>query len=355
MRSHRRIVDANANRAREALRLLEDSARFLLDDPALSSRIKSVRHSLTLVLVQQYGNKHTLIAERDTPGDVGTSITVDAESNRSSALQLAEAAGSRLTEALRAIEECLKIDSPSASALIEQLRYEAYEIDRLLLPRLAKPDPHMRVCLLLTESLCSHHSWKDIARAAIAGGVDGIQLREKSLTDRELLERARWLVSQTRADGVRVIVNDRPDIAALADADGVHLGQTDLAVIDARKIVGHHALVGVTTSSLDEARAAFAGGADMIGIGPVYASGTKPKPSLIGIETIERLSCDEELSSKPYLAISGINAERAGELAGVGCAGVAVSGAICGAANPEQAAREIVDAICSPAAGAAKE
>jgi thiamine-phosphate pyrophosphorylase len=345
MRSPRRIIDANANRSREALRLLEDLARFMLDDAPLSSQFKSIRHAVTQILVQELGTKQRLVAERDTPGDVGTSISVGTETSRSSALQLAEAAGSRLTEALRAIEECLKIDSPASSTQIERLRYEAYEIERLLLPRLARPDPFMRVCLLLTESLCTHHDWQTVAASAIEGGIDGIQLREKSLSDRELMARARWLVSVAQGSGVRVIVNDRPDIAALADADGVHLGQSDLAIEDARTILGHHALIGVTTSSVEEAKAAFTSGADMIGIGPVFASVTKPKPEFLGPEIVESLNNDEDLRSKPYLAISGIDANKAEVLAGLGCTGVAVSGAICGAHQPEHITRSIDDAM----------
>ena len=349
MRSTLRIIDANANRAREALRLLEDLARFSLDDAALSARAKSIRHGLTAALTAGIGPKAALVAERDTPGDVGTSISVSSELERTCTLELASAAGSRLGEALRAIEECLKLEAPAQSASIEKLRYEAYELERLLLPKLAQPDPQMRVCVLLTESLCTHHLWQRVAELAIAGGADGIQLREKELTDRELLERARWLVARTREAGVRVLVNDRPDIAALAEADGAHLGQGDLRVVDARRIVGGQRLIGVSTSSLDEARRAFAEGADMIGVGPIFASSTKPKPGLAGIELIRAISSDPELSGKPYLAISGIGPRETAELASVGCRGVAVSSAVCSAADPEKAVREIVSALGAPA------
>ena len=349
MRSTLRIVDANANRAREALRLLEDLARFSLDDAALTARAKSIRHGLTAALTAGIGPKAALVTERDTPGDVGTSISVSSELERSNTAELASAAGSRLGEALRAIEECLKIEAPAQSASIERLRYEAYELERLLLPRLARPEPRMRVCVLLTESLCTHHPWQRVAELAIAGGADGIQLREKELTDRELLDRARWLVEQTRGTGVRVIVNDRPDIATLAEADGVHIGQGDLRVADARRIVGGQRLIGVSTSSLDEARRAFAEGADMIGVGPIFASSTKPKPGLAGPELIRAIAGDPELSGKPYLAISGIGMNEAVDLSKVGCRGVAVSSAVCSAVDPEKAVREIIAALGTPA------
>ncbi len=345
MRSPLRIIDANANRAREALRLLEDLARFSLDDAALSKRAKSIRHGLTAALDSAIGSKSGLVAERDTPGDVGTEISVSSEGERASMESLASAAGSRLGEAMRAIEEVLKLESPAYAGAIEKLRYETYELERQLLPRLARPDPFMRVCVLLTESLCTHHSWQRVAELAIEGGADGIQLREKALDDRELLLRARWLVERTRGTRVRVIINDRPDIAALAQADGVHLGQNDLAPAEARRIVGPHSLVGVSTSGVEQARRAFDDGADLIGVGPIFASTTKPKPGLGGAQLIRAIESEPTLAGRPYLAISGIGAVQARELAREGCRGVAVSSSVCSAVEPDSAVRAILEAL----------
>lgn len=341
MRSALRIIDANANRAREAARLLEDIARFMLDDQLLCTRIKGIRHGLTECVLDIAGDKASLVAERDTPGDVGTSVTLDSEASRSSVQKLAEAAGSRLAEALRAIEECLKLVYPHGAAEIERLRYEVYEIERILLPRLARPDPHMQICVLLTESLCASHSWQEVARLAIEAGVDGIQLREKGLSDKELLSRASHLVDLAQGTNTRIVINDRPDIAALSGADGVHLGQDDLDIADARKIVGEQVLIGVTTPTVNLAIRAFDHGADMVGIGPVFPSTTKPKPALGGVDLVRDFESHERLRDLPYLAISGINTENVLELAAIGCRGVAVSSAICGAEQPG----EIVKAI----------
>ena len=242
-----RMIDANANRAREALRVMEDLARFALDDADLSARLKQARHDLAAAMAPitaSLGGEPALLAWRDTPADVGTTISTDAESRRAGTRDIAAAAGKRLTEALRVIEECAKVDPspdpprPAAAALIESIRYRAYELERCLLTALgAGAAPQWKLCILITESLCAHHPWQRIAEEAIAGGADALQLREKQLEGAELLRRARWLVDLAKASGAAhrpaIIINDRPDIALLAGADAVHLGQTDLPVREA--------------------------------------------------------------------------------------------------------------------------
>ena len=238
--AHLRILDANANRAREALRVMEDIARFVLDDAELSGGIKALRHELHAVLDDARIDAASLLAWRDTPGDVGTSIGTDAEYTRGGLSHVAAAACKRLTEALRSIEECLKIPlnlrSPattglgdpelarpagghvamppppsistvpaasqaagapnlstppaSPSARVEAMRYAAYEIERRLMVALPAaggsgsptPTPQWRLCVLITESLCAHDAWENVARACIAGGADCLQLREKAKT-----------------------------------------------------------------------------------------------------------------------------------------------------------------------------
>lgn len=349
MRGERRMIDANWNRAREALRAIEDIARFSLDDPGLCARLKTMRHDLTAALTESTGSRADLVSERDTAGDVGTSITTRAESRRGSLLEVAQAALARLSESLRVIEECLKLTSPLHAARVEQIRYASYELERDMLPNLARPDPEMRVCLLLSESLCTHHPWEVVAREAIESGVDGIQLREKSLEDAELLERTEKLVHMARPAGVRVIINDRADIARLVDADGVHLGRGDLPICAAREIVGSHRLIGKSTSTAGEIRVAAEEGADMVGIGPVFVSSTKPKPGVLGAlglgGVLDELSSDADAGDMPHLAISGIHGGNVRELVAVGCRGVAVSSAVCSAEDPGQVVRELALAM----------
>jgi len=347
-----RILDAAGNRAREALRVMEDVARFGLDDGGLTGTLKSMRHELASVLGQivvSVGGARGVLESRDTSGDLGTAIEGAGEARREDLAAVAGAAGSRLAEALRTLEEVAKVlvpartgaESPSAAVSawerLEALRYAAYEAQRRLVLALAPAARQWRVCVLITDAMCTRHSWREVARLALAGGADCVQLREKSLDSGELLARARDLVEMARGHGASVIVNDRPDIALLAGADGVHLGQTDMGVAEARRLGARPAkrlLIGVSCSTLEQAERATRDGADYLGLGPMFASGTKPKAILAGVGLVRAVVGGTLTGRLPHLAISGITAANVGELVEAGCRGVAVSGAVCSAADP---------------------
>ncbi|MFI4883222.1 MAG: thiamine phosphate synthase [Phycisphaerales bacterium JB064] len=335
-----RMLDANVNRACEGLRTLEDLARFLLDDGELARRAKDARHAVRAAASS--AGPRRLVAWRNTPGDVGTTISTIQEGSRANAGALAIAAGNRAAEALRACEEVAKVLGFDCLAF-ESARYEAYEIQRRLVSALGGgPKPRWSVCVLITADLC-RQPWEQVALAACKGGAGCLQLREKGIDDRELLARASRLVEIARPHGVAVIVNDRPDIALLSGAAGVHVGQGDLSVADVRRLAGDRLLVGVSCSTLEMAQQAVRDGADYLGLGPMFASGTKPKDALSGPGLIEAVAADPVASSIGHLAISGIDATNLGELTARGCMGVAVCGAVCGAEDPEAATRELVE------------
>ena len=338
-----RIIDANANRAREALRVMEDAARFILDDADLSARLKGLRHDLASAL----GDGARELAWRDTPGDVGTAIATASEYRRESVREVVVAAAKRLTEALRSIEEYAKASAlnpdrqgrggPILPAAVEQLRYRAYDVEQALVLAMGTGRaPQWRLCVILTEALCAHHGWRDVARLAMDGGADCLQLREKHLDSGELLARARELVAMARPRGVSVMVNDRADIALLAGADGVHVGQSDLSVGDVRRLAGVELLVGVSTTTIEQARRALLDGADYCGIGPVFPTTTKEAPggrsdgSVAGT-TFVRAYAAHDPPLPPHLAIGGITLENVAEVAAAGARGVAVSASVCGA------------------------
>lgn len=178
---------------------------------------------------------------------------------------------------------------------------------------------------------------------AIAGGADVVQLREKAMTTRELIELGLALRELTRRHGVLFIVNDRVDVALAIEADGVHVGQDDMPASLARKLVGPGRIVGVSATTLAEATQAARDGADYLGVGPVYPTGTKldaapaTGPGLIGEA--------KRLTGLPIVAIGGIGPTNAAEVVAAGADGVAVISAIVGQPDPRMAARRIRDAV----------
>ncbi len=174
MPAEARILDANANRAREALRVMEDVARFALDDPRLTAELKSLRHDLRAALATL--PEGWLEANRDTAGDVGTTISGSGETERTGLADVATAAGKRLGEALRVIEETAKTVSPPMAQQVEAIRYRVYAVESRLLGRLGTGlGRQWRVCVVLTESLCSR-PWEDVVRAAIDTGLRRLDL-----------------------------------------------------------------------------------------------------------------------------------------------------------------------------------
>lgn len=336
-----RIVDANLNRAREALRVLEEYARFALDDRAATGTLKSMRHALAAAA--RAWPAADLLAARDTSGDVGTSLSTPGERRRTSAADVVTAAAKRLSEALRAIEEYAKIDAPAAAVAVERLRYAAYDVEKRLVPRAHRPAfDRVRLYVLITASLC-RRSWLETARLAIRGGADCLQLREKDIEDAERLDRAAQLVRLCHRHGVLCILNDRPDIARLAGADGVHVGQTDLAVADARAVLGPDRLVGKSTHNRTQFVDAIREQPDYVAFGPMYDTATKPQRRVPGPSALAKLPpCPV-----PLVAIGGITADNVEPIRRAGCDAVAVCSAIISQRDVTAAARRLRRAFLS--------
>lgn len=334
-----RLLDANANRAREALRVIEDYARFVLDDAGLCGELKQLRHDFAEATRSFVSDA---ILHRDTPGDVGTTIKTGSELKRDDVAHVVTAAGKRLGEALRATEEFLKTENPAAAAKIESLRYRFYDIEQRLafcLRPIACHFADVRLYVLISESACKR-PWLETAQLAMEGGADCLQLREKTLESGEFLSRAKQFVELCRKHRVISIINDRPDIAVLSGADGVHVGQDDLPAREARKIVGTSKIVGVSTHGIEQARQAILDGADYVGVGPVFRSGTKPRVILPGLAYAKEIAT--KLGEKiPAVAIAGINEQNVDEVLSSGIRAIAVTAAVTGADDPRAAAANL--------------
>jgi thiamine-phosphate pyrophosphorylase len=176
----------------------------------------------------------------------------------------------------------------------------------------------------------------EVLRAALAGGVDVFQLREKSLGDAALLRAADAASELCAEAGALFIVNDRPDVAASADADGVHVGQDDASVESARRMVGPDRLVGLSTHSPEQIAAAQ--GADYLGVGPVHATPTKQGRPAVGLDLVRHAAAHARV---PWFAIGGLNADTLAPVIAAGAQRISVVRAIAEADDPEAAARTL--------------
>ena len=329
-----RILDASANRAREGLRVVEDYVRFALDDPMLTRRIKEVRHRLADAI--RGLDPEMLLGSRDTRGDVGTHIMTASEQARENPRAVLIANFKRTGEALRSMEEYGKLVDVWLSGRFEVLRYDVYTLEKLTLTAMSARRGLDDVNLMvLVGGLPTLGDLTWIVGEALAGGAGAIQLREKGLPDRELLNRAREVRILTAQARARFIMNDRPDLARLAGADAVHLGQEDVSLRDARRIVGPSMLIGVSTHERGQLEKAVLEGAGYLGVGPVFAGPTKDFDDLAGLGYVRQA---EETSSLPWFAIGGITEENLDEVLEAGARRVAVSSAVIRAESPRKAA-----------------
>lgn len=184
---------------------------------------------------------------------------------------------------------------------------------------------------------------RSFVATVLAAGAPGVQLRVKGLADREWYELAAAVATRCRAAGARCIVNDRADIARAAGADGVHLGDHDLPVAAARRVVGPDLLVGATARNPGQAARAVADGADYLGVGPVFTSTTKAGlPDPIGTEGIAAVTRAVDV---PVIGIAGVTTARIEEILDAGAHGVAVVGAVTAAADPARAVRDLLERL----------
>ena len=269
--------------------MIEEYVRFALEDPQLTADYKQLRHDLAATLAAI--PERSRLLSRDTPGDVGTRIGVADEYRRSDVREVALASHKRLEQSLRCLEEYVKPLQPDVAPHFEALRYRAYTLARrLYMMDHSQSQLAQRRLYVLVEGTSSVDTLAALGKVLVEAGADILQLREKSLGDRELLARARVLRQLTRDAARLLIINDRPDLARLADADGVHLGQDDLPVREARAIVGPDRLIGVSTHCMAQAQQAVADGADYIGCGPTFPSTTKQFAAFPGIELLRQVA-----------------------------------------------------------------
>jgi thiamine-phosphate pyrophosphorylase len=200
-----------------------------------------------------------------------------------------------------------------------------------------------RLCLVADVEAAEKRDLVAIIQEAADAGATLIQLRGKKCETRKFLNLARKASGICDSKGIPLIINDRADIALACEADGLHLGQLDLPLPDARKVLGKDRVIGISVNTIEEALAAEAGGADYLGVGPVYYTASKEKlPAILGLEGLRE--CREKVRI-PILAIGGISAQNAKAVIDAGADGIAVISAIMGAKNVREATKKLLDAL----------
>ena len=201
----------------------------------------------------------------------------------------------------------------------------------------------LKLYLVTDRDLSLGRPLEEIVSEAVAGGVTMVQLREKDAATGEFVELGRRLMRLLKPLGVPLIINDRVDVALAVDADGVHIGQSDMSYADARKLLGPEKIIGLSVENFEDLEAANKLDVDYIGISPVYGTPTKTDTAEpFGLEGLRKAV---EMSVHPSVAIGGMNVATVGEVIAAGTDGVAVVSAICSAESPRDAAAELATII----------
>ncbi|MBI2854805.1 MAG: thiamine phosphate synthase [Chloroflexi bacterium] len=339
-----RTIDANLNRAREGMRVLEDIARFTLNDAALSKQFKDLRHQISAATATL--GLH-LLSDRDSSHDVGAEARPAEDLGRPDLIALSTANARRVEESLRVLEETTRLPGlPEFDwRTFQRARFALYDLEKRLVSSLKRSEGRSRIrglYLVLDTAALNGRKETDVARQAIRGGVTMLQLRDKGRRGKELLASSRELQHMCREEGVLFVVNDYVDVAMAMDAECVHLGQEDLPLDAARRLIPQGMLLGGTTRTVERAIEVEAQGADYVAVGSMYPTKSKHDTRVVGPEMLAKVRAKVSL---PLVAIGGINKDNVAAVTAAGADAIAVISAIMSAGDIESAARELVRAI----------
>jgi thiamine-phosphate pyrophosphorylase len=338
-----RIIDANINRMSEGLRVLEEFARLSLNDKVLTQQLKDMRHKVVKVDAEL---QKQLLGARDVEGDVGSRMDVPGEEKSRDASETIIANARRVQESLRVMEEIAKAPGISLdSDEYRKARFTLYTIEKELLSKMLRKDKAKRLSglyVVVDTEWLKGRKHTDVARQAIRGGAKVIQLRCKERSIKEFLSIAGDLKKICSEQGILFIVNDSLEVALAVGADGLHVGQDDLPVAAARKLLPIDVILGCSVRTVEEAKVALSDGADYLGVGAIYTTATKESAEAVGVGRLKEIKKAVDL---PIVAIGGINGNNLSEVMKAGADAAAVISAILGAEDVEKATRQLVNII----------
>jgi len=328
------IIDANLDRAREGLRVLEDWARFGLGEEKYVERIKNFRQILGKNHLEVYKQSRNHIEDKCK------GLIHQEQSNRKTPEQIISSNSGRVQEALRVIEEFSRLHNHDLSKIVSEIRYEIYtlEIDLLSLSKCKKLEEILKENDLYVITDQKENLLEIIEKILIAG-VRVIQHRFKTGTDKDHLREAIQIKSLCEKYNSLFIVNDRVDIALASNADGIHLGQDDLDLKTARKLLGYSKIIGISANNEIDISNALKDGCNYIGIGPVFETATKKNKKPIGIKKIKTLTKDLNI---PWFAIGGIKSDNISYLKRNGFKKVALVSQLMNSEDPREDAMMIL-------------
>lgn len=337
-----RIIDANINRLGEGLRVLEEFARLSLNDSGMTRQLKDLRHKLVHTAPEL---QKRLIGARNAAEDVGKSMDVPGEEKAGDASATIIANSRRVQESLRVMEELagnreLGLDSED----YRKARFDLYTVEKNLLGGVTRREKAGLITglyvIIDTDWLKGRHP-RDITRQVIKGGANVIQLRCKSGSVRDFYSIAVGINEICAEKGIPFIINDSLEVALACGADGLHIGQEDLPVKIARRLLPLDMLLGVSVRTVEEAVSAEKDGADYLGAGAVFDTRTKNSAAL-GLKVLKQI---KKITGLPLAAIGGINKENIGAVMEAGADAAAVISAVLGAEDVEKATRQLAEII----------
>ncbi|MGD8978913.1 MAG: thiamine phosphate synthase [candidate division WOR-3 bacterium] len=313
-----RIIDVNLNRLDESLKLIEDITRFQLEQRQLLTQIRKIR--IDFLDLKKALPLTKIIGSRRSQKDLGRKKKFDSSRGKDqTGLMLATL--SRAKESSRIIEETLKTVHPHLSNKAKKIRFQIYDLEKGIVVHYTKKfDPSLHA--IIDEKYMGQLDLVRTVKTMVDNGVTMIQLRVKIMKDKDLLRTAKKIRKAIHDPRVKFIINNRVDIALACAADGVHVGQTDIPLKEARRILGDMFILGASAHNLNEAIRAENQDADYLGVGAVFPTSTKHDARVCGLHTLKSISRRVKI---PVIAIGGITSANYQAVMHAGAAGIAVA------------------------------